>query len=727
MNYKEKHLVTSKIIKFKGCAYIESMIAILLISFLISGCATGEGGRGITGADHEPFDPSYKSQSTGETAPGIQTETLDKQKKDPSPGKSQQSVLNEKHSVNLPAELKPLLAVMPAKTRRPKKEKYPSPSVYVELAFDNADLHEVLDITLYELFKVSYMVDPTIKAKLTFHVSGDFTKQQFINTLNNILQLNNLAIVKGAGDMFKVVRRASSASVGNAPLALEAEPDQAGDLTRMIRLKYIAAATAAKNIKPFVSKNAVVVQDTVTNSLIITDTVDNLDKAASILGMMDVEYFTEISWRVFPVMETDASDVARDLYRILQTGGLYNRPGMDKGSFEIVPIKTMNALLIVTRWPSILELIEDWITAMDHAGDSGTNVFVYFVENGTAVELAEILQQLYGASATGSSKKIAIVKPTAKEAKADLAGELSGVVEIIPDETNNAIVFKASGRDYKIIREVLKKLDIVPRQVLINVVIAEITLSGSLEYGVQWYLKGAMSDYKTRAALDDGTTRTIDTVLGKGTEGLSLAVFDSSDFLRGLVTALETEGEINILSSPNILAVDNKESIIEVGEQIPIPTGETVTDGGTTIKSIQYRDTGVLLTVTPHINSSGLIKMELSQEVSEVGTKDEDLDAFSFLNRKAETSLVVEDGQTIFIGGLMRSKLDTSGSGIPFLRRIPILGYAFGGTSKKISKTELIFVITPRIFKNREEADAITKEFSQRVENIRGLIKKKDY
>jgi general secretion pathway protein D len=339
--------------------------------------------------------------------------------------------------------------------------------------------------------------------------------------------------------------------------------------------------------------------------------------------------------------------------------------------------------------------------------------------------LADILKQLYGVTTSGSSKKVAIVKPTAKTG---LAGELSGEVEIIPDETNNAIVFKATGRDYKTIKKVLKRLDIVPRQVLINVIIAEVTLSGSLEYGVQWFLKDrAQSNYKFQGRLDDGIDLPIDTELGSaGIKGLTLALYDSDDLLRGLITALETEGEVNILSSPNILAVDNKEAVIEVGEQVPIPTGETTTDTGT-VRSIQYRDTGVLLTVTPHINSSGMIKIELVQEVSEIGTKDEDLEAFSFFNRKAQTSLVVEDGQTIILGGLMRSKMDASGSGVPFLRRIPLLGYLFGGTSKDLDKIELIFLLTPRVINTRAEADAITREFSQRVDTMKKLINKKEF
>jgi len=246
---------------------------------------------------------------------------------------------------------------------------------------------------------------------------------------------------------------------------------------------------------------------------------------------------------------------------------------------------------------------------------------------------------------------------------------------------------------------------------------------------VEWYLKdSAQSNYKVQGVLHDGIEELITTPLGSGSTGFNLALLDSDDVIRGLIAALDTEGEINILSSPNILAIDNKESIIEVGEQVPIPIGESVTDGGTTITSIQYRDTGVLLTVTPHINSNGLIKMELSQEVSEIGTEFQisEVTANSFLTRKARTSLVLEDGQTIVIGGLMRSKADKNSSGIPFLRSIPILGYLFGGLSDNFTKTELIFLVTPRVIRNRAEADDITKDFTERVAQIKELINKKE-
>lgn len=599
--------------------------------------------------------------------------------------------------------------------------------IHVELAFDNADLYEVLDATLYELFKVNYMVDPSLRTKVTFHISGHYTRSQFINILNDTLQLSSIAIVRGPGEIFKIVRRPMSAGVANAPFVNEGESG-VGDITRMIRLRYLSAAAALKNVRAFLSRGAILTENTVTNSLIITDTPDNIDKAAAILSALDVPFFEDISWRLFSVAEVDASDLAKDLDTVFKTGGLFDRPGIDKGAFQIIPLKTMNALLVVSKWPSIMTLIEKWVNVMDHADDSGTNVFVYFVQNGAASELADILKQVYGSSAGTKSGKVAIVTPTKKPAETGgmSVSDVSGKVEIIPDETNNAIVIKASARDYALIMKVLKSLDIVPRQVLIDVMVAEISLSGSVEYGVEWFLQGRTSGYTIQGVLDQKASRPIDTPLGTAT-GFTYAVYNPVDFMRGLIHALGEDSDVKILSSPNILAVDNKEATIEVGEEVPTVTGQ-VTDAasGTTItNTVQYRKTGIILKVTPHINTGGLVKMEVSQEVSEKGEFDSALQSYSILNRRAVTSLVVEDGQTIVIGGLMKSKKNTSQSGVPFLRNIPILGYLFGGGKREAEKTELILLITPHVITNRTQADAITKEFSEKVQALKGIIKEK--
>ena len=617
-------------------------------------------------------------------------------------------------------------SMQPSSHVRTKPESGNEPAVHVELAFDNADLYEVLDATLYELFKVNYMVDPSLRTKVTFHLTGNYTRAQFINIFNNILQLNNLAIVKGPGNIYKVVRRPASAGVSNAPLRTEAVEGEIGDITRLIRLRYLSAASAAKNIKPFLSKGATTVQDSMTNSIIITDTPDNIAKVASILGALDVPYFKDISWRLFPLREVEAGEIAKDLDKMLKSGGLFKRPGVNEGSFQILPIKTMNAILVVTRWPSILELVEQWAEALDHADESGTNVYVYFVQNGNAAELSDLLKQVFGGTTSKkTTERKTIVKPKTKVGVERISAEVTGEVQIIADETNNAIVIKANNRDYMLIKRVLEKLDIVPRQVLIDVLVAEVSLTGALKYGIEWFLQGHRANYTIQGALDNNVTRAINTPLGS-TTGFSLGVYDPISFMRGLITALGSESDVNILSAPSILAIDNKEATIEVGEEVPTVTGQTTsaTTGTTITNTIQYRSTGIILKVTPHINSSGLVKMEVSQEVSEKGEFNTALSSYSFLNRKANTTLVAEDGQTIAIGGLMKTNRSTSEAGIPWLRKIPVLGYLFGGIEKETRKTELIILITPHVIKNRAEADAITREFSRKVQGLKELLRR---
>ncbi len=735
-------------------------VFLLMVSLLFTGCGAGKWEKPYTRPSDVPGEnPFVRINVPPENAGGVEAQKPD----DATRGKP--AVTEAK----IPKSVKHV-ATNPTSDRftfghkSSKSQKESGKVVHVELAFDNADLYEVLDVSLYDLFGLSYMVDPTLKTTVTLHIVGDYTRDQFIRAFNQALQLNNLSIVLGAGNIYKIMPKANNAGSGNAPLANPGERTSEGDITRLFRLRYVGVAAAATNITPFLSRGAQVVQDTVNNALLITDTPENIAKAVAILGVIDVEYFSDISWQIFPLKEVDAATVATDLDSVLKAGGLYKRQGAVEGGFEIFPIKSMNAVLVVTRWPSILKLVQDWVQAMDHMTESESNVYVYFVENGSAVDLADTLQQVFlGTSSSKSSKstttkskktsslstgmggtglsqntttpqKQTVVKPMISQAGKTGSGsdEFSGAVEITPDEDNNAILFRANSRDYKKIYSVLRQLDIQPREVLINVLIAEVTLTGSTKYGVEWLMKTNMQGASTVQGTLDSTSfgaagnRALTTPLGSA-DGFTLGVYDSTDFLRGLVYALGSDSDVNILSSPNILALDNKEATIEVGDEIPMVTGTTTSAvaGSTVTNTVQYRKTGVLLTVTPHINSSGLVKMDLTQEVSDVGDFVQALSNYKFLTRKADTSLVVNDGQTVVIGGLMKSNVSNSQAGIPYLKDIPIIGYLFGGISKTKTKTELIIMITPHVIKNRTEADEITREFSQKLKYLKDSGKEK--
>ncbi len=669
--------------------------------------------------------PAVQASSAGESVFQIAAGETKPTDKTPAPQEQPEEKVPQQIASSPPDIPTPAPQQWKKLARRPQPAKDSAP-IKVELAFDNADLYEVLDTALFELYHVDYMIDPSIKSKVTFHLSGSYTRNQFINIINNILQLNNLAIVRGPGHLYKIVRRNASAADGNQPAGRGSVTSSAGDVTRLIKLRYLSVQTAMTSLRPFLSKGAIMVPNTVTNDLIISDTVENIVKAASLLGLLDVPYFEEITWRVFPVIEVDVQELAGDLNKIIKSNGLYNRPGINQGNVEILPIKTMNALLVISRWPEMVQIVEDWLQALDHAQEAGSNVFVYFVENGNAVELADILKQLFGGTASSSSQRTTIVQPVNKPggkapAKAKVAGELAGEVDIIPDETNNAIVFKATPRDYRIIHKVLEQLDIIPRQVLINVMVAEFSLSGKMQFGIEWFLQGHDGKgYTAQGTLDNNISRPINTPLGTAT-GFTMGIYDGVDFMRGMINALGTDSDVNILSSPNILAVDNKEALIEVGTEVPTVTGQITdaTSGSTVTNTIQYRKTGVILRVTPHINSSGLVKIELSQEVSDVGEYDSSLNTYSILNRKVETSLVVHDGQTIVLGGLIKNNQNFSNSGIPFLKDIPGLGILFRSSSRENNKTELVLILTPHVINSRRDVDLITREFAQKIERIK--------
>ncbi len=613
----------------------------------------------------------------------------------------------------------------------PFREKYKKRGKkhHVELAFDNADIYEVLDATLFGIYGVNYIVDPHIKAKVTFHFSGNYSKDEFVELLNNVLQMDNLAIVKGPGDMFKVVMKNASAAFGNIQAETSVSATNSGDITRMFRLRYLSAAAASQTVRGFVSRGASVVVDNTGNSIIVTDSRSNIDKVARILTLLDIPYFKNIHWQLIPLKEIKASELYRDISQVFRTGGLFNRPGINQGGYAIVPIKSLNALLVVSKWPEIISLVDKWANVMDQADTgTGTNVFVYFVQNGKAEDLAKVLKQLYGGKVSESepNKRVKIVKAskTTKVKRTTIvSGELSGNIEIIPDDINNAIVIKANANDYRLIKSVLRQLDIVPRQVLINVIVAEVTLTKKTEYGLQWFFSNNIGKYKAVTMLDkENSSLSTATKLGD-LSGFSYGIFNSTNVLRTLVRALGNNSDLNILSCPNVLAVNNKEADIEVSEDVPTITG-SVTDstGAGVTNTVQFKKTGIILKVTPHINSRGLVKLDLEQEVSAPGEFDARLNNYTFLTRKATTSAVVEDGQTMILGGMMKTNVTNSEIGIPFLQDIPIIGNLFNSTTKSRTKTELIFLITTHVIYNREDADRITAEFSRKIAGVKKLI-----
>lgn len=675
----------------------------------------------------------------------------------PTPAPQPQAVAQPVAQPTAPPQPMPPTEMKPVSAQSPYAGATDGEKRAIDIALDNMDIYPVLDLVLNQILGINYVVDPAIKGTISLHISGSYTRNELLNLLNSVLQMQGLALVRGDADLYKVARKPDSAKMGSDVVVYKAdESAYRGDTVAVFQLKYLYAPNAANNIKNFLSNGATVVAETSTNALIVADSAENIKKIGKILPLIDADVFKDIHWRVFTFEKTDATEVGKELEKLFQVNGIYRRPGLDPAAFHILPLKSLNGIIVVSRWPEIIDLMANWVQELDKSQiNKGAKVYVYFVQNAQATDIAQTLQLVYGLRTTGStsrtsstsksktgttsSKNVLVQGRTTttskdKTERPDLnldvtaTGELSDEVEIIPDEVNNAILIKARPRDYNIISEVIKQLDVLPRQVLIEVMIVDVNLKDDISFGVEWFLKnkGIKIDnavYSADMALSNGTTLAQNTELGKGLAGFSYGLYNGAGGLRALVTALAEKTDVNILSSPTILAVDGQESSIEVGDEVPTLTSTITTDGGLTTQSVQYRNAGIILKVKPFINDSGVARMEITQEVSAVTSETTgSINSPRFRTRKATTYLVAKDGQTIVIGGLMQTQKTKSSSGIPFLKDIPVLGYAFGGHGSNTNKTELLIAITPHVLKTREQADALTQEFAERVKELREYL-----
>jgi len=318
-------------------------------------------------------------------------------------------------------------------------------------------------------------------------------------------------------------------------------------------------------------------------------------------------------------------------------------------------------------------------------------------------------------------------------------------VRIVADEVTNSLVVLATKRDYQLIVDILKRIDVVPRQVLLEVTIAEVTLNKDLQFGVAYALSG---DVPLRRALPGGGRAADIFATGvdpsepgaRGARSLAglfpdtarigqgaFAVLTDRDKFNVFLNALQTRTNVKMLSAPHILAADNREAHILVGNSIPILTSTATSTGitgttGATVNAVQYRDTGSILTILPQVNSKGLVNMQIRQEVSAVGSPSfGSTNSPSFTTREAETTVVVQDGETVIIGGIIYDEISHDRRGIPYLMDIPVLGRAFRTDTDTTARTELLVVISPYVIRDRDEAREVTDEFSDRLSGLKRL------
>ncbi|MDP1644140.1 MAG: type II secretion system secretin GspD [Thiobacillus sp.] len=613
------------------------------------------------------------------------------------------------------------------------------------LNFEGADLREVVRTILGDILKENYIVDPRVGGTITLRTAKPIPKSAAMHTLEEILRMNGAVMIREADGVFRIVPSAV-AGKGNATpqLAETGKPLPGGFSIQIVPLKHIGVADMAKILEPLAGEPSSVRIDPLRNLLILSGTQLQLKHMLETIDMFDVDWISGMSVGLFTLQSVDVKTAYSELEKLFGDKNL----GPLAGAIRVVPIERLNALLVVTPQAKYLEQARTWVERLDRpgAGGGGQRLYVYPVQNGKAENLATLLNDAF--SKKGAQTKTTLsasLAPGAKPAEiksaeptrapgqeaqpvasattvlesADSVG-LPRDVRVIPDKDNNALLILASPADYESIESAIRKLDIAVRQVLVEVTIAEVTLKDELKYGLEWYFSNGA---RINGKLDTGAGGIAALV-----PGFSYSWVSKAGDISAVLNALATDSRLKIVSSPHITVSDNQTAKIQVGDRVPtisqtqsVPSSTTATG---IISSVQYTETGVMLSVTPRVNAGGQVTMEINQEVSNAtATTTSGIDSPTIQKRTAESTVTVKSGETIILAGLIKEEKTKSTEGLPLLAKIPLIGGLFGTQSWGDNRTELIILITPRVLADTPDAAAITQEYRKRITGLERMLK----
>ena len=676
-----------------------------------------------------------------------------------------------------------------------------SPGRLVVFNFDNADIEIVLQATS-ELLVFNYVLAPGARGKkVTVQTTGRIPVDDIFPVLLTILDVNGLAAVK-SGNLWRIIPKEGAAQTSTRTIVgAQLDPGVPGDevVTQIVPLQFTSAPDVMNLLRPFVPPQGGITATRDTNLLVITDVAANIRRLLEILKLVDVDVaLSEL--RIIPLKHADAQEVAQLLTQLFASGRFSpagaqlpagvtppaspiapgarpatpatTTPRADQSSGSeraplIVPERRSNSLVIYARKQE-MDTIGRLIEKLDADIYGGQRVYFYFAENTKAKDLAATLDAIFGRGSSGTSSSTtapttrppttpgatglpsqSTVQSTARAPVAGTGGSRgpgfldeagpAGETRFIADEVTNSVIVTTYPRVWLEIEQMIKKLDRMPRQVLIEVLAAEVTLDDKTSLGIQWALQhgrfsGSFSDSGTLQ------TRPPDLIPPFGitglAPGLNFFTFAAGEFMAA-INALATENKVNVLSSPSIMTAENKKAVINVSRSVPILTSQQVPIGatpstGTTssivgTQTVEYKDAGIILTVTPRIGEQGTVALDVKQEVNDVGDPVPPTNSPEFRKREAETSVVLLNNQTLVLGGLIQNRRSVVRTGIPFLSKIPVLGYLFGSTSDQVQKTELILLITPRVVGTALDAARITEQMRNLTPELRDSIKQKEF
>jgi len=617
------------------------------------------------------------------------------------------------------------------------------------LKFEEAPLADVVHVVMREIAKVNYLIHPPITGLVTLSTEGNVTADHAMLLLEYALQANGYLIAQDTRGTFHIGKPEIIRGIVPAVRqASKSSPLPPGYGAVIIPLKFIGASEMAAILRPLAAPDAILRVDTVRNLLVLVGSRTQAEGWLDLVSTFDVDLLKGMSVGVFPLKYITAKDIDFAL-RVLSgtasvasTSATASAPAAGSasaaaataslplyGALRIFPMESLNSVLVVTSRAAYLDEARQWIEKLDKPGTNAneSQLFVYPVQNGSAVHLANVLNGLFGGNASSTSASQATgVAPALAQATGTTASAASGStaalatntgrstvqgtgvtaltlssgLRVIADEINNAVLVYSNAAEYGKVEATLKRLDVPQTQVMIEASIIEVTLTDDLQYGLQWIF----NDPARNGLSGTGVLSTVaGAVLGTTPAGFSYTLSNSAGDVRAVLSALADKSLVKVISSPSLMVLNNHTASIVVGNQQPVRVGETVTTGGNITTNIQYKDTGVSLSVTPSVNAGNMVTMQLNQTVSDVGAVDVATGQRSFLQRQIGSKVAVRSGESLVLGGLIRDNNSSGKSGLPGLQDIPLLGSLFGATTKNSNRTELLVVITPQVVRSDKD------------------------
>jgi len=581
----------------------------------------------------------------------------------------------------------------------------------VVLNFNEVDISTMVKF-ISDLTGKNFILDDRVKGKISVYSPSKLTIEEAYNVFTSVLELKGFAVIE-SGKVAKIVPSSSARQSGFKLLPQgEQAPVNENYVAQVTKLEYITPQEAVTFLQPMVSKDGHISAFGPGNLILMVDSSINIRKLHGILQTIDTERTRE-GLEIIYLKNASAESAATTVRQWLS--GSDGKPGQPvapgSSSTSVIADQRLNALLIFGS-DTTKKAVRDLVAKLDVTPpEVSSKVNVYYLENADATEMAKVLDSIVKGISTQATPQPGAAAPYASAFD-------SGKVTITPDKASNSLVIMASPNDYANLIQVIKKLDRRSKQVFVQAMIAEISLDKSHELGVQLGAIGGgqPSNNLTVAGMYDplGSLTTIGTIIaGGGT--LTPVVTAGALNVTAVLKALDKNGLLNILSTPNILTSDNKEAEINVGENVPFQGGTTQSAIGTTT-SVERKDVGIILKIKPQISEGDYIRLEINQEISQVKDfKGQAVDLVT-TKRSAKTNVVVKNKETVVIGGLIQDTENDVISKVPFLGDIPLLGWIFKTTSKVRKKTNLVLLLTPYIIKDASDLAEITKMQRQAFE-----------